>query len=315
MEFHAQHRPRQAYRRLILGISLLLLPGPASAQRYVFKYYAHEQGLANLGVTCLLQDRTGFLWVGTSNGLYRYGGSTFSGFHKDEGLPDPRILSLYETGDGTLWVGTAAGLARRVGDRFQAVASGTPGEVWSITSDRRGTLYLGTWDGLITGSWQPAAHQWHFQALSGPESTAAVHSVFADSDGSVWFGCGKAMCRLQDGRVSVLNESAGVPRDKWEAVLADRDGNHWLRSSTRLLVWRRGARAFVPVSGLGASVTGNLYLDRTGRLLAATERGLAQLVHQRWEHIGVERGLPVDATSCVLQDREGSLWIGLNGAG
>jgi len=315
MGFHAQRWRGQTYRRLILGTGLLLQPWLASAQRYVFQYYGHDQGLANLGVTCLLQDRTGFLWVGTANGLYRYGGSTFSGFRKEEGLPDARILSLHETGDGTLWVGTGGGLARRVGDRFQAVVSGTPGEVWSITSDNLGTLYLGTWDGLITGSWQPAVHQWDFHGLSDPESTAAVHSVFADSDGSVWFGCGKAMCRLQDGRVSVLNESAGVPPDKWEAVLADREGNHWLRSSTRLLVWRRGARAFVPVSGLSPSETGNLYLDRTGRLVAATERGVAQLVNQRWEHIGVELGLPVDFTSCVLEDREGSLWIGLGGAG
>jgi signal transduction histidine kinase/ligand-binding sensor domain-containing protein/ActR/RegA family two-component response regulator len=176
-------------------------------------------------------------------------------------------------------------------------------------------LYLGTWDGLITGSWQPAARQWHFQKLSGPESTAPVHSVFADSNGSVWFGCGTALCRLQGGRVSVLNEGDGVPPDKWDAVLDDRDGNHWLRSSTRLLVQRRGARAFVPVGGLSTSETGNLYLDRMGRLLAATEHGVAQLVNQRWEHIGVERGLPVDFTSCVLEDREGSLWIGLSGAG
>ena len=114
MEFHAQCRRGQTYRRLILGTGLLLQPWLASAQRYVFKYYGHDQGLANLGVTCLLQDRTGFLWVGTANGLYRYGGSTFSGFRKEEGLPDARILSLHETGDGTLWVGTGGGLGRMV---------------------------------------------------------------------------------------------------------------------------------------------------------------------------------------------------------
>ena len=316
MEYHAQ-RPRGRFGlNLIRVIALLLAPCLASAQRYVFKYYAHEQGLGNLAVTCLLQDRAGYLWVGTENGLYRYDGSTFSGFRTEEGLPAAHISSLHETADGTLWVGTVAGLGRRTGDRFQAVASGTSGEVWSMTSDGRGILYLGTRDGLITGWWRAASQEWHFRTLPTPVGAATdVHSVSVDSRGSVWFGCGGSVCRLEGGRVIALGENAGIPTDKWDALLEDGEGNRWVRSANRLLMRPPGARAFAPVPGLTASQSGNLYLDRKGRILAATEHGIAQLVNHRWEHIGVERGLPVDPTCCVLEDREGSLWIGLTGAG
>ena len=94
---------------------------PLEAQRYNFKFYGQEEGLQNLAVQVVLQDREGFLWVGTQNGLFRYDGSQFKVFTKDDGLPGARIESLQEAADGTLWVGTATGLARRKGGRFETV--------------------------------------------------------------------------------------------------------------------------------------------------------------------------------------------------
>src|SRR5438309_1127626 len=78
----------------------------ARAQRYNFKVYGEEEGLQNLVVQALLQDRAGFVWAGTQNGLYRYDGSRFTAFNKADGLPNARIEALHESGDGTLWIGT-----------------------------------------------------------------------------------------------------------------------------------------------------------------------------------------------------------------
>jgi ligand-binding sensor domain-containing protein len=78
------------------------------------------EGLRNLVVTVLHQDRDGFLWVGTENGLYRYDGHRFLAFSVKEGLPGTDITLLYETADGKLWVGTDHGLAWRSGTAFVA---------------------------------------------------------------------------------------------------------------------------------------------------------------------------------------------------
>src|SRR6202051_3851805 len=99
-----------------LGASVLY------GQRYNFKFYGEEEGLQSLAVQIVLQDRAGFLWVGTQNGLFRYDGSRFVGFGKAEGLPGARIESLHESIDGTLWVGTRVGLARRKGEQFETVS-------------------------------------------------------------------------------------------------------------------------------------------------------------------------------------------------
>src|SRR5271166_3696449 len=109
---------------VLLGASALY------AQRFNFKFYGEEEGLQNLAVQVVVQDRAGFLWVGTQNGLFRYDGGRFTAFGKADGLPASRIDSVHEAVDGTLWVGTRLGLAmkpgsaRGQGGHFQPVALG-----------------------------------------------------------------------------------------------------------------------------------------------------------------------------------------------
>ena len=60
----------------LVAASLLLAAGHA-AERYAFDIYGADQGLRTLGVNILHQDRKGYLWIGTGNGLYRFDGHRF----------------------------------------------------------------------------------------------------------------------------------------------------------------------------------------------------------------------------------------------
>ena len=159
---------------LVLAGALSLFAPHSSAQRYNFKFYGEDEGLKNLAVQTVLQDRAGFLWVGTQNGLYRYDGNRFTAFTKNDGLPGTRIESVYESTDATLWVSTDAGLVRRVHDRFEAVplagpqgtlAQGVIGRQ-GISSDRSGRLYMATERGLVVGA--PAGGGIAFSLLPRP---------------------------------------------------------------------------------------------------------------------------------------------------
>ena len=104
------------------GAALLVWVAGAAAvhgQQYRFRYYGTEDGLTNLAVKVLFQDRTGFLWAATENGLFRYDGQRFRPYAATEGLPEDVILSLGETPDGSLLVGSRTGLYQQKGDRFQ----------------------------------------------------------------------------------------------------------------------------------------------------------------------------------------------------
>lgn len=110
-------------RRIWLAIALLgtfLYAPPLSGQRYTFKSYV--EGLGNLNVNCITQDRAGFLWLGTENGLFRYDGSNFSKYGMAEGLPGTFVRALHVDHAGRLWVGTTQGLGFSSRDgRFRSI--------------------------------------------------------------------------------------------------------------------------------------------------------------------------------------------------
>lgn len=89
--------------RLVAAIMLtLLLPHVGSAQQFTFRQYGQQDGLADLAVTCLMQDRAGYIWVGTENGLFRHDSSTFERFGETAGLGDTTIHSVLEDSSGRL---------------------------------------------------------------------------------------------------------------------------------------------------------------------------------------------------------------------
>jgi signal transduction histidine kinase/ligand-binding sensor domain-containing protein/CheY-like chemotaxis protein len=313
------------------------------AQRYNFKVYGEEEGLQNLAVQVVLQDRAGFLWIGTQNGLFRYDGSRFVAFGKAEGLPGARIESLHESVDGTLWVGTRVGLARRRGDHFEPVPMRTaPGQIAQsivgragIASDASGKLYFATERGLVTGT--RSGDKIEFALIPGPGAVQEAASVYVQPSGQVLYGCGAGLCRLErvaghdvapgvtpgispdgapEGARDISVES-GLPPGPWRAILGDLEGNLWVRSDRLLYLRPAGAERFQARAGLPESTIlyPTLAVDPTGRLLVPTDRGLARETGQGWEIIDARQGLPTNDISAVVQDREGSIWLGLLGSG
>src|SRR5271170_8038544 len=151
-------------RAALYALVLAWVPWVCTGQQYSFRDYV--DGLGNLSVNCLLQDRSGFLWIGTESGLYQYDGSRFWRVGPKEGLPSGFVRSLSSDRDGRLWVGTRDGLAYSTGQRsFSTVtyqhqnlripydstlASSSDGHIYAVT--QFGVLAVGSKDG--GRSWQ-----------------------------------------------------------------------------------------------------------------------------------------------------------------
>src|SRR5690242_19453353 len=155
---------RVAAKVCALGILITLAPS-AVAQHYGFRAFGAEAGLMTHDIQCLYQDRMGFLWVGTQNGLYRYDGGRFTLFGKEQGLPSTSVQAVRETQDGTLWVATMEGLGRFNGTRFEKVKLD-----WNYRIYGQGTLdstpnalYFTTDRGLVVG--HLASGHWSFTAV------------------------------------------------------------------------------------------------------------------------------------------------------
>ena len=108
----------------------------------------------------MLQDRRGFIWIGTYNGLNRYDGYRFKTYKPDPKNPNSLgglfVSALFEDRSGILWIGTDQGLNRfdPATERFTHFRAdpnnpnGLSGFPEHITQDRDGMLWLATHNGL-----------------------------------------------------------------------------------------------------------------------------------------------------------------------
>lgn len=153
----ANRMKRIAAAALWLGWMLVgCLPafGAQPAIRYYFKTLDIQNGLSQNTVNAILQDRNGFLWFGTKDGLDRFDGLSFRVFKKEtHALGNNFITALHEDRDGKIWVGTDAGVyvydpLRETFTPFPLSATGLHREdsaqhaVTQIGSDDRGRLWI-----------------------------------------------------------------------------------------------------------------------------------------------------------------------------
>lgn len=165
------------------------------AQPYYFRHYQVENGLSNNTVYCCLQDKKGFVWFGTKDGLNRFDGYTFKIFRhsiKDvSSIANNLIHTLYIDTEGVLWVGTDQGL-----DKYNA--------------ETESFIHI------------------------NPENTNAVSSIVKDNFHNCWFISGWALLRYNE-RSGRTTNYASLQHFDATSVIKTSDGVLWLSSTTGTL--------------------------------------------------------------------------------
>jgi signal transduction histidine kinase/CheY-like chemotaxis protein/ligand-binding sensor domain-containing protein len=306
---------------------LSCFPSLCLAQQYSFRDYV--DGLGNLSVNCLLQDRSGFLWIGTESGLYQYDGSRFWQFGLKEGLPSGFVRALTLDRDGRLWVGTRDGLAFRTGQgsfstvTYQHQNLRIPYNS-SLASSPDGSLYAVTQLGVLVVQSQNGGRSWQAGPLqsvgkSGQIDQKSVASVLVKPDRSVLIGCGKGLCEISHGKLLKYGPSSGLPEDDWKCLLLRRNGELWARGPKYIAMLAPGHKRFEIRNPAGQVPSDVTYLslaeDRSGAVLAGFGSDVGRYVGGRWEIVSEAKGFGKGTVASIIQDREGMVWFGLLGHG
>ncbi|MGA9670377.1 MAG: diguanylate cyclase [Terracidiphilus sp.] len=308
-------------RALMCGFAVLAVAVP-SVLCQQFSFSEANEGLGDLNVNSIAQDRSGYLWVGTENGLYRYDGRQYRRYGAGEGLKEHAIQSLFVGPDGTLWVGTTAGIyfslpngrfvpvnapapytqfSLRIGTVFTAVSAN---EI--ITADRSGAFRLRH---LATGQW--AAEAMHLEG-------SAIWSVLSEPGGNLWYGCDRDLCQLAGGKTTHLGSALHLPEGPWHHLLLARDGHLWMRSVTDLGEMSPAESRFELHNLPGHSNYApyvSMAQDAQGRIVASQGPSFGLFENGRWRMVTAANGLSRYDISTLFVDRENSTWIGMVGHG
>ena len=311
--------PLVLWKRTILALAFMLMACDAlRSQEYSFHSFGAAEGLNNLAIRQIYQDTVGFLRVSTENGVYRFDGVRFESFGPKQGMPASSAVAFGDAPDGSLLVGGAGGLYRLRGSYFEKVQAPFQTVSWSqgIQSDGSGHTFLGTDIGLVELTEEPSQH-FTMRAVAQPPGTPGpgAYGVLVEGE-ATWYGCGTELCRLENGKLQVFGQNNGLPDRACLTIRRDREGSLWVREQNfGVFVLRPGQTQFRrPDSPVAARSMNAPSIDADGRVLLPSPDGL--LIHDEngWQKISSSAGLR-GALYAAYEDRQHSLWLGLEGRG
>jgi signal transduction histidine kinase/ligand-binding sensor domain-containing protein/DNA-binding response OmpR family regulator len=205
-------------------------------QSIKFKHLSVQDGLSRSWVKCIHQDKFGFLWLGTSDGLNKYDAYTFKIYKhssaKKNSLNNNDINVIYEDNKGNLWVGTHVGLNiyDRENDEFIPI-NAIKTYVDCVYEYENGTQLIGTPVGLfVLNPSDLSAKQVY--------SDGYVMDILMDSNNNCWLATinGLQLVDTSDYSYHTINlpgHEENTGNNSIQKLLQDSNGRIWIGTSNQ----------------------------------------------------------------------------------
>lgn len=298
------------------GLFAQSLPLPEHP-RFAFQKIPENLDLSTATISTLAQDSSGFLWIGTQVGLFRYDGVNVAQFAADQGLGNFRINQLLISPRGDLWVAGDQGIWRYEQGRFnklplpsghkvhggmQVIAVNTDNVIWVLT-DKGRLLEIN------------ADHPENFAVFPGnraalitraPDDSMLVAVIIEGNQ----FKIG----RIPKGSNEVEVFPGDLPGRLMYGLISD-GKDVWVRTARHFSRWDSEQKRWVPDDAGLPGASGYPTVTREGDILLPTIQGLYRRRHGRWERTGEREGMGSNTLFAALEDHGGGIWLGFGGNG
>ena len=305
-----------------------------------FKNFSTSDGLSQRSVSCIVQDRQGFLWFGTRYGLNKYDGISFKPFSYNS--EDPNSLShnwitdLVLDTQGLLWIGTKNGLNRyntkdnsitRI-ERINSDSEDYNPEIWAIAAQDSSYLWVSTNNGLDRFNTKTNYVLHYNQNKNNPNSISSnkTRRVLLMPNGDLWVCTDEKIDRLRHNSNTFEhfeypnNANPKITKYHTLALFRDRNGVIWLGYNKGLAYFNVSTSSFEDFKiqnkpAITSSVR-TICEDKEGYLWVGAYDGLYKLNLEKnkvskYQHdVSNPKSLGQNSVYKIIEDSRGDLWIG-----
>jgi ligand-binding sensor domain-containing protein/serine phosphatase RsbU (regulator of sigma subunit) len=301
--------------RKILPFFFILIFSRVSAQKedLQFEHLSMKDGLSMNPVMAILQDKKGFLWFGTQDGLNRYDGYSFKVYKTADAdtttISDNFITALCIDKQKRLWVGTLNGLnlynsSNGSFRRFDQASTNFPNKkIYCLYADPSGLIWVGTESGVCL--FDPQNMRFinikdKFPHMSVLEQKSIL-CIFKDKSGSYWFGTSSGLVKSDPLSNTLQNyfsseKEGSLSNNIVLSIFQDSKENMWFGTLEGLNRFDRISGKFIPQ-----------YFKKSSTELASTKKNNAVAGVNIYSIVNNYGG---NTIRCILEDTDGWLWIG-----
>ena len=301
------------------------------------KFYSTDKELSNSLINAVYQDRKGFIWIATENGLNKFDGTRFSIYRHNAtdstSLKNNYVRTLFEDSRGNFWIGCINGLQRydRATDNFHELfISRKDGRknphITSIIERRNGDLWIATsGQGAISLKKNSNPASFHIATeLTDRIGSNYLNVIFEDSRQNLWIATEeKGLYRYSPESKELKSYKAPyhIAGDDVSAICEDAHGQIFVGTLTKGL-FRLSSRQegnFEPVlyqNRMNLNIR-TLIIDTRGKLIIGTD-GEGVKEYQPQQDIIVDSEInagPFDFSKSkvhsLIEDKDHNLWLGI----
>lgn len=232
----------------ILFIYSLCLKG--QTENIKFNHLNVDDGLSQGTIYYICQDKFGFLWFATENGLNRYDGYTFKVYkhniRNEYSISSNMVMCLFEDSKKNLWIGTNQGLNYydENNDRMIQDPKWPHNTITSIAEDENNNLWLGSKDYLYYLDLKHNTLKVYTPNDSvhnrGYLSNGIINSICVDQNKNIWIGTNRGLNLYSKQKDEFINyfydgsDPNSLSNDQVCSLLEDKDGRLWVGTAAGL---------------------------------------------------------------------------------
>ena len=306
-----------------------------------FTHVTTNDGLSQSNVKAILQDRRGFMWFATQDGLDRYDGNTFVVYKHNPKDPNSLsanlVMDLVEDDRGYLWIATYTGGVNKFDPRTERFTryrhdASNPNSIGadsvnSIARDSHGCLWFGT-EASGLDKFDPTAGTFsHYLNDSEGQFVGRITHVIEDGHGDIWFVGERGLFHLNAKTGEMTRPPATKNGLGADYLYVDKAGIFWILAYSPIVGLvkydpREEKVTTYPVGAGGVGlISSKLWADEKGIWVPSSlglyyfDRLTEHLTRQFQHDESNPDTLNDNAVISVYQDRGGVLWVGTENGG